>query len=251
MILLRLAYLGTNYHGFQVQPNAVTVQECLQNAIESVFGTRYNVKGCSRTDSGVHANEYFCTVETDPKIPIEKIPSALNSRLPRDISVYECFSVDENFHPRYNVKYKEYEYLIWNEKRRNPFMLDRAYHYPRELDINIMREAAGYFTGSHDFAGFMSSGSDVTDTVRDIKYLDISENNELISIKIAADGFLYNMVRIIVGTLIYVSEGKILPTDIEKLISGKDRAKLGKTVPPHGLYLNKVYYGDLNERSAK
>ena len=250
MILLRLAYLGTAYHGFQVQNNAVTVQECIQNAVEAVFGYRAAVTGCSRTDSGVHANEFYCTVDVDTKIPVNKIPSALNANLPADIAVYECFTVDEPFHPRYNVIYKEYLYRIRNAYQRNPFENNRAYHYPRSLDIGVMNDAAAYFLGRHDFAGFMSAGSDITDTVREIKYFNVTKENDsgIVLIRVAADGFLYNMVRILVGTLIYVSENKININDLNDIILSKDRSRAGITVPPHGLYLNKVVYGDVNER---
>ena len=248
MILLRLAYLGTAYHGFQVQTNAVTIQQCIQDAVENVFGHRYDVTGCSRTDSGVHANEFYCTVGVNPTIPVNKIPAALNANLPADIAVYECFTVDESFHPRYNVIYKEYLYRIWNAYQRNPFENQRSYHYPRPLDIGKMNEAAAYFIGRHDFAGFMSSGSDIIDTVRDIKYFNVTKENDYVQIRVAADGFLYNMVRILVGTLIYVSENKIETNDLNDIILNKDRSRAGITAPPHGLYLNKVVYGDLNER---
>jgi len=247
MILLRLAYIGTAYHGFQVQANAVTVQQCLQDAVEAVFGHRHDVTGCSRTDSGVHANEFYCTVDVTTSISCERIPCALNANLPADIAVYDCFSVDESFHPRYNVTYKEYLYMIWNRRQRNPFEYQRSYHYPRELDVNLMNEAAGHFIGRHDFTGFMSAGSDVTDTVRDIKYFNVTKENEHISIKVAADGFLYNMVRILVGTLIYVSEKKINISELDDIILSRDRSKAGVTVPPCGLYLNKVVYGGLDE----
>lgn len=243
MILLRLAYLGTAYHGFQVQPNAITIQQCLQDAVESVFGERYNVTGCSRTDSGVHANEFYCTVDVNTQIPNDKIPYALNANLPNDISIFECFDIDESFHPRYNVLYKEYMYLIWNSRQRNPFEHNRSYHYPRLLDVDLMNCAAESFVGKHDFAGFMSAGSDVTDTVRNIRYYNVTKENEHVIIKVAADGFLYNMVRILVGTLIYVSEGKIKTDEINDIIQAKNRSRAGITVPPHGLYLNKVVYG--------
>lgn len=246
MILLRLGYLGTAYHGFQVQPNGITIQQCLQDAVEAVFGYRYDVTGCSRTDSGVHANEFYCTVNVDTAIPDDKIPSALNANLPMDISIFETFSVDESFHPRYNVMYKEYKYLIWNTRQRNPFEQLRSYHYQRTLNVELMNEAARYFICSHDFAGFMSAGSDIIDTVRTIKYFNVIKKDNHIIINIAADGFLYNMVRILVGTLIYVSEGKIKIKELNDIILSKDRTRAGITVPPHGLYLNKVVYGDLN-----
>jgi pseudouridylate synthase I len=247
MILLRLGYIGTAYHGFQVQTNAVTIQQRLQDAVEAVFGHRYDIKGCSRTDSGVHANEFYCTVDVNTSIQDDKIPFALNANLPNDIAVYNCFTVDESFHPRYNVIYKEYIYMIWNARQRNPFEHHRSYHYPRELDTDLMNEAAGHFIGKHDFAGFMSAGSDITDTVREIKYFNVTKENEHVSIKVAADGFLYNMVRILTGTLLYVAENKIKISELDDIISSRDRSKAGITVPPFGLYLNKVVYGDLDE----
>lgn len=247
MILLRLSYIGTAYHGFQIQKNAVTVQEKLQDAVEAVFGFRYDVKGCSRTDSGVHANEFYCTVNVYTSIPNDKIPMALNAHLPSDISIFDCFTVDECFHPRYNVIRKEYIYRIWNKRQRNPFEHLRSYHYPRELDVDLMNEAAKYFIGKHDFCGFMSSGSDIIDTVRDIKYFYLTAENNNVTITVAADGFLYNMVRILTGTLINISERKIKINELNDIISSKDRSRAGFTVPPYGLYLNKVIYGDLNE----
>lgn len=249
MILLRLAYLGTAYHGFQVQANALTVQEYLQNAIEVVFNYRYDIIGCSRTDSGVHANEFYCTVDVNPTIPNDKIPSALNANLPFDITIFDCFTVDESFHPRYNVIYKEYVYNIWNHRQRNPFEYMRSYHYPRELNIDLMNIAADYFIGEHDFTGFMSASSDVKNTVRNIKYFYVEKENNNVMITVAANGFLYNMVRILVGTLIYVSEKKIKTDDLNDIILSKDRSKSGFTAPPHGLYLNKVVYGVSDEYS--
>lgn len=247
MILLKLSYLGTAYNGFQVQPNGITVQQRLQDAAEAVFGKRYPVTGCSRTDSGVHANEFYCTIgvpEISLNVKLTSVPSAMNARLPKDISVSECFSVDENFHPRYNALYKEYLYLILNRRQRDPFLNYRAYHYPRALNIPLMNEAAARFVGRFDFASFTASGSGAADTVRNILHFRAEQNEGLVSVKIAGDGFLYNMVRILTGTLIYVSEGKINAEHIEEIILSRDRKKAGPTLPPHGLYLNKVVYGE-------
>ena len=243
-IVLRLAYNGKRYSGWQVQNNAVTIQETLQDAILAVFGERYPVTGCSRTDSGVHANDFCCSVNLpiETNIPEDKIPIALNHHLPNDISVLSARYTDDNFHARYDVKYKEYEYLIWNSPIRNPFNDNLVYEYPKKLDENVMKNAAKLFIGKHDFASFMSSGSSVENTVRDIKYFNVIRENDIIKINVAADGFLYNMVRILVGTLIELSEGKISEKDIPEIINSKDRKKAGFTAPPQGLYLNKVVY---------
>lgn len=244
-MLLRLGYCGTNYHGFQVQPNAVTVQEKLQDAVQSLYGGRFPVTGCSRTDSGVHAKEFYCTVDIDensPAIPYDRVPLALNHFLPDDISVYDARPVDSSFHPRYNALGKEYIYVIWNSRISNPFLARRVYHYPRKLDADLMNEAAQHFKGTHDFYGFMASGSDIEDTVREIKYADVKCENDKVIFTVAANGFLYNMVRIITGTLIFVSENKIGIDLIDEVIESRDRSRAGPTVPPDGLYLNRVVY---------
>ncbi len=243
-IKLIISYLGTNYCGWQVQKNAVSIQEKIQDAVQSVFGSRYDVKGCSRTDRGVHANYFCCCVYTDGKtsIPSEKIPLALNRFLPDDISVINAEYVSDLFHPRYDVKYKEYEYVIWNSAEKNPFLFDRAYHYPKKLDDTVMNDAAKLFIGKHDFSSFMASGSGIIDAVREIYYFDVKRIDGKIIINVAADGFLYNMVRILVGTLIEVSEGKIKKDDIKNIIYSKNRKNAGFTAPPQGLYLNKVVY---------
>lgn len=244
-IKLILAYDGTAYSGWQVQKNALTVQQVVQDAVERAFGNRYLLTGCSRTDSGVHANDFCCCLDTGEvafSVPTEKIPLALNCFLPDDVAVLSAAYVDEGFHPRYDVKYKEYEYLIWNSPIRNVFLNRKALCYPKRLDEEVMNRAAQMFVGKYDFAGFMSSGSSVEDTVRNIKYFSVERSDDLISIKVAADGFLYNMVRILVGTLIEVSEGKIKVEDIPGIIGRKERKLAGFTAPPHGLYLNKVVY---------
>ena len=243
-IQLYIAYDGTKYCGWQVQKNAVSVQQTLQNSVESVFGERYLLTGCSRTDSGVHAKKFCCSVSVpdDVNIPAEKIPIALNHYLPDDISVIEASYVSDDFHPRYDAKYKEYEYLILNTPIKDPFLTNKVFHYPKKLDIDKMNRATECFIGKHDFAAFMSSGSSVEDTVRTIKYFTVSECGNIVKINVAADGFLYNMVRILVGTLIDVSNGKIAIEDIPTVIEQKDRKKAGFTAPPQGLYLNKIFY---------
>lgn len=243
MILLTLAYRGTAFAGFQVQPGMRTVQGTVQDAIEAIYGRRLPVVGCSRTDAGVHARDYkmtFTPAEDCPRIPTEKIPAALNTTLPDDISVLSACKMPDTFHVRHDVYEKEYEYLIYNHSIRSPFFLDTAYHYKRPLDASQLDSAAACFRGTHDFRGFMASGSDILDTVRTVRGTAVVRDENLIRIRISADGFLYNMVRIFVGTLLYVAEGKISVDTLPCLIASCDRNRAGLTVPACGLYLNRV-----------
>ena len=250
-VLLYLSFLGTNYCGYQIQPNGITVQQRLNEAAKALFGYDCDIVGCSRTDSGVHANCFCATVSKkgidglDTTIPVEKIPVAMSNFLPQDISVFDAKVVSDDFHARYDVKYKEYVYRIWNRFERDPFYFDRAYHYPKKIDdIAMMRmnDAAGRFIGTHDFSAYMRADSDVASTVRTIYDAQVIRNGDLIEFKVSADGFLYNMVRILTGTLLAVAENKISPEDIEKITLSRDRKMAGMTVPPQGLYLNKVVY---------
>ena len=242
----KIKYLGTYFHGFQVQPNARTVQGTLTEACAQAFSTPVKVTGCSRTDSGVHANEFCLTLEMDGvSVPPEKLPLALMRYLPNDLSLFYAEEVDDEFHPRYSVKSKEYLYRIKNTRILDPFDYGRVWFLPRtidELGLDRMRSAARYILGTHDFACFMAEGSDITDTVRTVYYLDLHKDGEYINVRIAADGFLYNMVRIIVGTLVDVAEGRIAPDEMASIIESKSRARAGMTAPPEGLYLNKVNY---------
>jgi tRNA pseudouridine38-40 synthase len=244
-IVLNISYLGTNYAGFQVQPNAITVQERLQDAVERLFGYRCPLTGCSRTDSGVHAGMFVCTIDTEGapnSPPIEKVADALNHYLPDDISVNEAKVAPDDFHPRYDVKSKEYCYVIWNARPKNPFLSHRALHWPTPLDEGLMNEAAEHFVGEHDFAAFCAAGSSVSSTVRQIYSASVVRDGNRIIFSVEGNGFLYNMVRIMVGTLINVSAGKYSPSDIPSIIESKDRALAGFTAPPDGLYLHKVNY---------
>lgn len=243
--LLEISYVGTNFNGFQVQPNGRTVQETLQDALERLYGMRPAVKGCSRTDSGVHALQFFATFESDGRIPCGRLPAALNSVLPPDISVRSAVEVPEDFHVRHDVLWKEYEYLILNDSIRDPFLVGRAWQIKRPLgenELERMRAAAEAFPGKHDFGAFMAAGSDIADTVRDMKWLKIIEDGKLIRIRAAADGFLYNMVRIIVGTLVDAGYGRISPEDMPDIISSRNRSRAGFTAPPDGLYLRHVEF---------
>ncbi len=241
-LLITIKYDGSAYHGWQVQKNALTVQEVFQNAVEKVFLSRLDVKGCSRTDTGVHANMYCVSLKTDMDIAPYGIIMALNSNLPRDIAVVDCREVDDDFHPRYSCKSKEYIYKIYNGRIRNPFDADYALHYNRPINAEYLNREAQAFVGEYDYSGFCSANSDVEDTVRDVKSFSVWREGDYVYFKVEADGFLYNMVRIMVGTLLFVNEGKIKEGELKDVILSKDRKRAGKTASPNGLYLNKINY---------
>lgn len=247
-ILLRIKYLGTNFCGWQYQPNARTVQNTLTLAAEKLFGEKCNITGCSRTDSGVHANDFAATVELSDnanKVPLDKIGVAFAPLLPNDVSVISAEEVADDFHPRYGVKYKEYVYKIYVSQTPDPFLFGRVWHYDRKLlpdAAERMNLAAQALCAKQDFASFMAAGSKIEDTVRTVKYCTVTKEDDIITVKIAADGFLYNMVRIIAGTLVLAGAGKLDKADLEKIIAAKDRSRAGLTAPPDGLYLNKVVY---------
>ncbi len=246
--LLTIMYDGTNYCGWQVQNNALSVQSVVGSALENTVNCLSGgVTGCSRTDAGVHANMFCCHFSADTTIPAEKIPFALNRNLPPDISAVDCREVPNNFHARYSARGKNYIYKIYCSKQRNPFKDKYYLRYGRPIDTELLNTAAANFVGTHDFAAFCSAGSSVTDTVRTISNCSVEEENGDIIISVTGNGFLYNMVRIIVGTLLYVNEGKITPQQIGDIIKSKQRDKAGITVSPRGLYLNRVFYdeGDL------
>lgn len=240
--LLQISYKGSSYHGWQVQNNAVTIQEKLQDAIECVFGNREDVKGCSRTDSGVHANVFCCNFRSEKVIPEEKIPAALNANLPIDIAVKKCTTVSYDFHSRYDCKGKEYVYKIWNAAERNPFYNDLYYHYKYKIDEDFLNSEAQSFVGKYDFSSFCAAGGSVQDKVREIYSFKVERIGDEVLFYVRGNGFLYNMVRIMVGTLLEISSGKIEKGKICDIIEAKDREKAGFTVPPQGLYLNDVFY---------
>ena len=250
-LLITMSYLGTNFCGYQVQKNGRTVQGELTTACAELFGYVCDITGCSRTDSGVHANMYCAAVSRhgtdslETSIDISKIPAALNVRLPGDIYVYGAVWVEDRFHPRYDVKYKEYIYRIYDGGRMIPFEKDRCWISDRHIDdkaLCLMDEAAQYFVGKHDFSSSKAQGSGCTECVRQVKYASVYRVGECVIFKVAADGFLYNMVRIMTGTLWSVACGKIVPSDIIGIIDSQDRRRAGITAPPEGLYLNSVVY---------
>ena len=250
-ILLTLSYLGTNFSGYQVQPDKRTVQGELNDAAKALFGFDCDVTGCSRTDTGVHAKT-FCAALTrkgcksiETSIDISRIPAAMNAHLPDDISVRSAALADDDFHPRYDVKYKEYVYRIYNAPTRDPLESGRSWHIPYPIDseaLDKMNRAASLFVGKYDFSAFMASGSSVESTVRNVVDAKVERIGDVIEFTVSADGFLYNMVRIMTGTLVSVAQGKISPDDISKIIASKNRKYAGMTAPAHGLYLNKVVY---------
>jgi len=244
-LLLTLRYDGTAYHGWQVQPNGVTVQQILQDAIEAVTGVRAGVIGCSRTDAGVHADMFCCTFDTDSPLRGNKLLSALNFHLPRDVAVYGVQEVAADFHPRYMARGKRYIYRIWNGAQRHPVYERYALHRNRPLDEEMLNRAATAFEGTHDFAAFCGAGSDVEDTVRTVSRCRVERQGGLVSFIVEGDGFLYNMVRIMVGTLLEIADDRLDAGSIPAILASKDRTKAGPTAPAKGLCLAQVFYDEI------
>lgn len=238
------AYRGTNYHGFQIQSNALTVQEVLQKSVSKVLNEKVSIKGCSRTDTGVHANQFCFNVHTESKISTKKFVRGVNGKLPDDISILSCEDVPEDFHARFDCKGKEYIYKIHCSESKNPFATDLMFHYRRKIDFEAIRKAGAYLVGTHDFASFCADSTNVSTTVRTIYSLDIENYGDTVIVLVKGDGFLYNMIRIIVGTLIDVNEGRISADSIPEILEAKDRLRAGRTAMAHGLYLNRVFYDE-------
>jgi tRNA pseudouridine38-40 synthase len=239
-----LCFNGSRYHGWQRQKNAITVDETLSKAVRKITGLCPEITGCSRTDAGVHALEFVCNFRSDTSIPLSKLPFALNTALPPDIRVLKCGAASDSFHSRFSAVSKTYIYKAYNSKISNPFLENSAYHFPYELDFEKMKKAAAHFIGRHDFSSFMASGGSQKTTERCIHSLNLTKNEDVYLFEITADAFLYNMVRIIAGTLLYVGIGRIKESDIPGIIKSRDRKKSGITAGPMGLYLAKVCYGD-------
>ena len=241
-IKLTIAYDGTNYCGWQVQPNGITVEEVVNKALKKLTGEDIQVIGASRTDSGVHALGNVAVFDTYTTIPPERISYALNQRLPEDIVIVKSEEVAEDFHPRYCDCSKTYEYHILNTRIPIPTKRLTNYFVSYDLDVEKMRKAAGYLIGEHDFVSFCNVRTDVEDTVRTVTELEILKDGEEITIRISGNGFLYNMVRIIVGTLIRVGRGFCEPEKVKEILEAKDRKAAGVTAPPHGLILAEIRY---------
>lgn len=240
-IMLSISYDGTDYHGWQVQPNGITVQQVLQDSLEKLLGYRPSVTGCSRTDAGVHAYEFVCHLDCSENLPENAFLKGLNSILPNNISVIGCRNVNSDFHARYSSKGKTYIYSMYMGIQ-NPFKSRYMLHIEKAPDINLMKEFCNNIIGTHDFAGFSSSKRTVENTVRTVSECTVFTKDNNIYFKITADGFLYNMVRIIAGTALSVGYNRFPPKCADEIFKSLDRAKAGETLPAHGLVLYKVYY---------
>lgn len=243
-IALRLRYDGSRYHGWQVQKNEISVAQTLNEALEKVCGHPVKAVGCGRTDAGVHAMSYCANFRTDSAIPAERLPLAVNSRLPYDIAVERAMDAPEDFNAIGSCIKKEYIYKILNSNIRDPFLEKRVCFYPQRLDMELMCRAAAAFEGTHDFKAVRSVGTPTKTTVRTVYHCTAEKEGDIITVSVCANGFLYNMCRAIVGTMIYASYGKLTPEDIPALLEKGDRRLTGPTMPPQGLYLNRIWYDD-------
>lgn len=247
-IALKLRYDGTAYHGWQVQKTEVTVAETLEQALSKVCGHPVKVTGCGRTDAGVHALSYCANFHTESPIPADRLPFAVNTRLPDDIAVLDSCEAPEDFNAIGSCLRKEYVYRIMNTHIRDPFFQHRACFYPAPLDIDVMKAAGKAFEGRHDFAAVRSVGTETRTTVRTVYWCRAEREGELITVAVCADGFLYNMARAIVGTMVYASHGKLAPESIPALLEAGDRRLTGPTMPPQGLYMSRLWYdGEVGE----
>ena len=241
-IVLILKYEGSAYHGWQVQKNAVSVAATLEKAVAMVVGHPAHVTGCGRTDAGVHARRYVANFRTESRIPVDRLPYALNTHLPEDIVVSEAFETHPDFNAIGSCVRKEYTYLIYNSHIRDPFYVNRAWFYPKHLDETVMQRAADCFVGTHDFAAVRSVGTDVRSTVRTVYHFQVERDGDLIACRICANGFLYNMARAMAGTLVWAAEGKIRPEELGAILRAGDRTAAGPTVPAGGLYMTRLWY---------
>lgn len=241
-IALKLSFVGTHYHGWQIQKTEKTIAGTLESALKELCGHEIKLVGCGRTDAGVHAKKYCANFKTTSAIPIEKLPLAINALLPPDIVAEKAMYAPDDFNAILSCTKKQYTYRLYNSRVRDPFETERAYFYPKKLEIEKMRQAAKHFVGTHDFAAVRSIGTETKTTVRTVFEYEIEVSSPIIEFRASADGFLYNMARAMVGTLLYVSEGKIDPDELPALLKQKDRGMTGPTVPPDGLYMTNIWY---------
>ena len=237
-----VAYDGTNYCGWQIQPNGITIQGVLNKCLSELLGEKIEVMGASRTDAGVHALGNVCVFDTNTRIPGEKISFALNQSLPEDIRIQLSEEVEPDFHPRYTDSEKTYEYRILNRTFPVPTERLYSYFYHYKLDVNMMREATSFLIGRHDFASFCGSGAQVRSTIRTITSATVERDGDIITIRISGTGFLYNMVRIIAGTLIEIGNGQYPPERMKSIVEACDRSAAGPTAPACGLTLIGIRY---------
>lgn len=241
-IKLTIEYDGKDFNGWQKQPNKLNIQGEIERAIEIITGEKVDLIGSGRTDAGVNALGQVANFKIEKDIPIEKIAYALNSQLKKAIRIKKAEEVPDDFHSRYTCKKKTYRYEINNSEQGTAIYRNMQYHFPIKLDENKMNEGAKYLIGEHDFKSFKASGTSSKSSIRIIYNAEVVRCNDTIAITLTGNGFLYNMVRIIAGTLLEVGEGKIKPKDIKKILDAKDRSMAGKTLPPNGLCLMKVEY---------
>lgn len=241
-IKLTIEYDGKKFGGWQKQPNKLNIQGEIEKAIEEITGERIDLNASGRTDAGVHSLGQVANFKTNSKIETEKIPIAINSKLKQSIRIIKAEEVEENFHARYSCKGKKYRYIINNSKYGSALYRDLEYHMPIKLNVEAMQKGIKYFKGEHDFKGFKASGTSSKSSVRTIYNAKVIQEGERIIIELEGNGFLYNMVRIISGTMVDVGLGKIKPEEIPEIIESKERSRAGKTLPPQGLYLVEVYY---------
>lgn len=237
-----VAYDGTNYCGWQVQPNEITIEEVLNRSLSNLLGEKIEVMGASRTDSGVHSLGNVAVFDTNTRMPADKIAFALNQRLPEDIVVQGSCEVPSDWHPRYQESTKTYEYRILNRTFRMPTRRLDTYFYHYPLDVEQMSEAASYLVGTHDFTSFCAANAQVKSTVRTIYSCTAQKENDIITIRVTGNGFLYNMVRIIAGTLIEVGAGKRRPEEIKDILAAENRDAAGPTAPAQGLTMMGIEY---------
>ena len=241
-IKLTIEYDGKDFNGWQKQPNKLNIQGEIERAIKDITGEDVDLIASGRTDAGVHALGQVANFKTNSNIPVEKIPIALNTKLKRSIRILAAEEVEERFHSRYNCKKKTYRYVINNSVNGTAIYRNLEYNFSQELNVEKMNEAVKYFIGEHDFKAFKASGTSSKSSVRIIYDAKVYRDGDRVNIELTGNGFLYNMVRIIAGTLIDVGIGKILPEQITNIINSKERTMAGKTLPPNGLYLVKVEY---------
>ena len=243
-IRVRVAYDGTNYCGWQIQPNGITIEEVLNKAITKLTKVETAVIGASRTDSGVHALGNVAVFDTESTIPPERFSYALNQRLPEDIVVVASDEVPLDWHPRYQDVSKTYEYHVIHTRIPDPTRRLTNYFVSYPLDIETMRKAASYLEGTHDFVSFCNIRTNVEDTVRTVYSLEVLTKGDQITFRIRGNGFLYNMVRAMVGTCVYAAEGKFAPEDVSAILESRNRTAAGPTVPPGGLYMTQLWYDE-------
>lgn len=240
--LAEISFVGTGYHGSQIQKNAVTVQSVFQDAMKSVLGYLPDLKFCSRTDTGVHARRFYVSFFLKDESEKGKLQAAMNATLPPDIRINSLITVPDDFHARYSAKGKAYEYVICNSRVMDPFLIDRAYQFTWHIDEKSLEDIGTVFLGLHDFSSFCSVKSTVGDKKRRVTEVKVTRSGDIVTIRISADGFLYNMARIIVGALLQTVKGKLSREDLESYLNGKERDNLLITVPACGLYLTEVFY---------